>query len=95
MQCCNLCTNFVYKVEINNFQPMKLKTFLFAITLVAAFSSCKSSRNVSTGKEAYTPQMQKMMTGYPEITGFERRAIFLDKLSPAVENQQKIEIMFI
>ena len=71
---------------------MKLKTFLFAITLVAAFSSCKSSRNVSTGKEAYTPQMQKMMTGYPEITGFERRAIFLDKLSPAVENQQKIEI---
>ena len=71
---------------------MKLKSFLIALMPLIILSACNTTRQVSTGKEAFTPEMQKIMTGYPEITGFERRAIFLEKLTPEQEQQQKIEI---
>lgn len=71
---------------------MKLKTILFAIIPLIVFTSCKTSKNINNGKEAFTPEMQKVMTGYPDIIGFERRAIFLEKLSPELEKEQKIEI---
>lgn len=71
---------------------MKLKIILFAILPIIVLTSCKTTKKVAEGKEAFTSEMQKMMTGYPDIIGFERRAIFLSKLSPAEENELKIEI---
>ena len=71
---------------------MKLKTISLAIIFLIILASCKSSQKVNTGKEVYTPQMQKIMIGYPDIIGFERRVIFPEKLSPTLEKEQKIEI---
>lgn len=71
---------------------MKLKLSSFFIVLLIVITSCKSSQTVSNGKEAYTPLMQKIMAGYPDIIGFERRVIFPEKLSPSLEKEQKIEI---
>ena len=55
---------------------MKLRTISLAIISLIIFASCKTSQTVNTGKEAYTPQMQKIMIGYPDIIGYERRVIF-------------------
>ncbi|MHB9054621.1 MAG: ecotin family protein [Paludibacteraceae bacterium] len=71
---------------------MKLKTILIAIIPLIVFASCKTSKSVSEGKDAYTAEMKKMMDGYPDIFGFQRRAVFLSRLVPAEEKKLKIEI---
>ncbi len=65
---------------------------IFAIIPMILFLSCKTNQNVAAGKEAFTPEMQKKMTGFPEIIGFERRAIFPEKMSDEQEKNLKIEI---
>ncbi len=67
---------------------------LFAIAIpFIALMSCNTTKKVPEGKEAYTPEMQKIINEYPEITGFEKRAIFLSELSPEEQQNTMIEII--
>lgn len=72
---------------------MKTKTLLIALISIFAFISCNTTKKTPTGKEAYTPDMQKIINEYPEMVGFEKRAIFLAKLNPQEEKEMKIEII--
>ncbi len=66
--------------------------FLIAIPFIVLMS-CTTTKKVPEGKEAYTPDMQKIINEYPEITGFEKRAIFLSELSPEEQDNTRIEII--
>lgn len=72
---------------------MKAKTLFLAIIPLVALLSCGTSQKTPTGKEAYTPEMQKIINEYPDITGFEKRAIFLSKLNPEEQINTMIEII--
>lgn len=72
---------------------MKSKAiFLFSI-FIFSLTSCGTSKKAPTGKEAYTPEMQKIINEYPEMVGFEKRAIFLSKQTPEEEANMKVEII--
>lgn len=72
---------------------MKTKTLLLALIPILAILSCNTTKKTPTGKESYTPEMQKIINEYPEMIGFEKRAIFLSKLKPEEEKEMKIEII--
>ncbi|NLO70882.1 MAG: hypothetical protein GX102_08105 [Porphyromonadaceae bacterium] len=72
---------------------MKIKTIP---TLLLAFFiavSCGTSKKSTAEKAPYTVTMNKIIDSYPEITGFEKRAIFLSKLKASEESNMKIEII--
>lgn len=72
---------------------MKLQSIISAALVLFIFASCGTNKKVAEGKEAFTPEMQKIMEEYPDMVGFERRAIFPAKLTPEEEKSSKLEII--
>lgn len=73
---------------------MKTKTLLMVAVSFGIMTSCCAPKKVSTtGKEAYTPEMQKTVNAFPDIVGFEKRVIFLSELSKEETGKRKIEII--
>ncbi|MFV0391070.1 MAG: ecotin family protein [Paludibacteraceae bacterium] len=68
------------------------KTVLLAIPLLAMVS-CSTTQKATQAQESYTPAMKKVISDYPTIAGFEKRAIFLSKLTPEEEKNSMIEII--
>lgn len=72
---------------------MNIKTLLMLAVSFGVMTSCSTSKVATTGKEAFTPEMQKTVNQFPSIDGFEKRVIFLSELSTEEAENRKIEII--
>lgn len=73
---------------------MKSIHFFILLSTILIALGCSGLKRTPHPNSSYTPEMQKALTNYPEIVGFERKAIFLSEPEKDDEEKDmKIEIV--
>lgn len=72
---------------------MKTTSILMTILSISMLMSCGTSKKTTSENAPYTVKMQRIIDSYPDIIGFEKRAIFLSKLKDSEEKNMRIEII--